>query len=288
MTTPQDRVLATQAPVGAPGFDTGLDVSRLEDITGEEASALIEWYEKAHGDGQGDLTPFVPFLIEHRPGALKLYRAYAQALDEGGGLPQVVVALLFLHLYMARGIERGVLYEVVAARQWGATKREVLETIELTFVESGPMGGNAAAIAGAYLREWDDAEPRRTPNPWPEAWRTTSPESATITSTSAAARLLGAHAPAALDALRARVQHARTGTQLPVVMTILYDLHGAVAAGRAGDAARATREALDAGVTPAQVIETVGFGALYATVAQLDEVAAAVEQALTSAQPAGT
>lgn len=274
----------TGAGAAAPGFDTDLDLSRPDDMTEAEAEALTAWYETAHGDGQGDLTPFVSFFIEHRPGALKLYRSYARALDEAGRLPQLVVALLFLHYYMARGNERGVVYEVVAARQWGATKREVLETIEMTFVESGPLGGNAAASSSQYLRDWDETESRRVADPWPRAWLTHPVDSSAIGSDSAIARVLGAYAPGALRALEERLVHARAGTGLPSVMAVLYDLHSAVADGRPAAAKAAAELALAGGLSPSEVCEVIGFGALYAPVAQLEEIAAAVEPVLAHAE----
>jgi alkylhydroperoxidase/carboxymuconolactone decarboxylase family protein YurZ len=268
----------TEGPIQAtaPGFDTNLDYERVDEISQDEAAALTDWYERAHGDRQGDLTPFVPFFVRHRPGALKLYRAYAQALDEEGRLPQVVVALLFLHYYMTRGNERGVLYEVVAARQWGATKREVLETIELAFVQSGPLGGNAAAAADSYLSQWPDTEERRVDDPWPPTWSTGPVTATAIPPGSALARLFGLRQAAVATALAARVTHARSGTELPPVMGVLYDLFGAVVADRPGDAAAAARDADAAGLSAAEIVEVVGFAGLYATTGQLERAAAAI------------
>lgn len=265
------------------GFVTNLDLSNLSEITPEEERALLDWYETAHGDGAGNLTPFVPFLIENGPAHLKLYRAYAQALHELGGLPQVIVPLLFLHYYMSIGSERGVLYEVVAARQWGATKREVLETIGLTFVESGPFGANAASASSDYLRSWQSDEPRRVEYEWPSHWSGEGLVQSGIPDDSPTGRLLAQRAPEVLSALRARVRKARADTQLNPAVFVLYDLHGAVARGRPNDAARAARAALGAGVRVSEILEVVGFGALYATSHQLDEIAETLESILNAA-----
>lgn len=279
----------TESPskAAAPGFDTNLDYSLVDEISADEAAALAGWYEREHGDGQGDLTPFVSFLVRHRPGALKLYRAYAQALDEDGRLPQVAVALLFLHYYMARGNERGVLYEVVAARQWGATKREVLDTIEMSFLQSGPLGGNAAAAADTYLSQWPDAEERRIPDPWPAGWSSSRAGGATLPPESALGRLLREHQPTVAAALAARLAHARSVAELPPVMGMLYELFGAVTADRPDDAAAAARDAVAAGVSAAGVVEVVGFAGLYATTRQLERVAAALIPILPSARAVG-
>jgi len=267
------------------GFDTNLDLDNLEHMSAAEADELLRWYEEAHGDGQGDLTPFVPFFIEHNPSALKLYRAYAQALDQDGGLPQLVVALLFLHYYMLRGNERGVLYEVVAARVWGATKREVLETIELTFVESGPLGGNAASLSSDYLKDWPDVEPRAVEGVWPEHWvRDEDPR--TVDEDSATWALFNAHAPNALDALRRRWHFAQADKELPDVMQTFYGLHCAVADGRAEAAAQEAAHALRLGARPSEILEVVGFGALYSDRLKLEEVCRAVGSTFELAPPA--
>jgi alkylhydroperoxidase/carboxymuconolactone decarboxylase family protein YurZ len=203
-----------------------------------------------------------------------------QSLDELGGLPQVIVALLFLHYYMSIGNESGTHYEVIAALQWGATKQEVLETIGSTFVEAGPFGGNTAAVSQTYLASWDTSEPRRMPFSWPEHWTSDVVDSATIPPESPTDRLLAGRAPYVLSALRARRTRARRDSGLPPAFLFLCDLHGAVARGRAADAAKSARAALDAGVTVAEIIEVIGFAALYATALQLDEVAIAIDAVL--------
>ena len=96
----------------------------------------------------------------------------------------LAVALFFLRYYMTVGNDKGVLYEVVAARSWGATKAEVLDVIESGFVLSGPFGTNAAARSASYLDGWPANEPRRTDNPWPAQWskaRPPIPKANTIT-----------------------------------------------------------------------------------------------------------
>jgi alkylhydroperoxidase/carboxymuconolactone decarboxylase family protein YurZ len=263
----------------APGFRTGLDFSDVETIDPEEAGALLQWYEEAHGEGQGDLTPFVAFFIGHRPPAVKLYRQYAQALYEESGLPQLVIPLNFLYYYMTRGNERGVLYEVIAARAWGATKREVLETLELAFVHSGPLGGNAAAVAGDYLASWDETEPRRVPAPWPGHWLR-SPDHQPSPVGDAVRGVLGQHLPRVLEAMERRNTHATVGTELPPAMAAMYTLHSAVAAGRTADVADEARRALSCGVTEKELLAAVGFAGLYATPGQLDAVFARLREVL--------
>ena len=264
-----------QATGSDPGFDTQLDLSDPDHFSDAEAAALLEWYESSHADGEPGLTDFVGFLIGVRPRALKRYRAYAQALHAHGGVPQLAVALFFLRYYMTLGNEKGVLYEVVAARQWGATKAEVLDTIESGFLMSGPFGANAAAKSQAYLDGWPADEPRRLADPWPASWLDreipAAPESASD-------RFLRRFAPDVLDAFTAR-QAPLTGRRpaLPAPMFPMLDLHHAVADGRPAEAADAARAAFAAGLSIAELIEVVGFGALYASPPRLAAVAEALE-----------
>jgi hypothetical protein len=261
------------APV-APGFDTQLDLSDPDHFSEAERAALIAWYETSHGDGEAGLTDFVPFLIDNRPRALKVYRAYAQALHQHGLLPQVAVALFFLRYYMTVGNDKGVLYEVVAARSWGATKAEVLDVIESGFVLSGPFGTNAAARSATYLDGWPADEPRRTDNPWPAQWSKARPP----VPGAETERVLGRVAPDVLAALQRRREPLLPGhSALPAAMFPLMDLHHAVADGRPAEAQQAAAAVFESGLDLPAVVETVGFGALYAAPARLDAVCAALE-----------
>lgn len=279
-----------------PGFETRLDWSAPDDISEAEASALIRWYEESHGDGSIELTKFVPFLIEYRPGALKAYRRYAQTLHEWGGLPQIVIALMFLHYYMRTGNERGVLYQVIAANKWGATKQEVLDVVQLTFLESGPFGVNAVADSAAgYLSRWDDGDARAVAEPWPAEWTPSQPDfpaGAFDRATSEAAQselaeferrhvsageempahaaLLLRHAPPVLKALRLRYEQALAGCSLPAQFIPLMHLHTAVASGLPREARAAALAARRAAVSKRHVIAVMGFGMLYASEPSLD------------------
>jgi alkylhydroperoxidase/carboxymuconolactone decarboxylase family protein YurZ len=289
-----------------PSFETRLDWSAPDQISETEAAGLVAWYEEAHGAGSIELTRFVPFLIENRPGALKRYRRYAQVVQESCEFPQLFIALLFLHYYMRIGNARGVLYEVIAARKWGATKAEVLDLIQLTFLVSGPFGGNAAAeLSTEYLREWSDDEARAVPDAWPEEWdagrhdRGGSEldfESAALSETElgsllawhasvgdgvpAHVELFARHAPALLKALQLRAEHAFRASCLPTQLIPMLELHWAVATGRPRQAAGAARSARRLGVSKGHVMGVIGFGALYSDEFTLDELAIELREVL--------
>jgi alkylhydroperoxidase/carboxymuconolactone decarboxylase family protein YurZ len=262
------------------GFSTGLNLADLDAFAPDEAERLISWYQDAHGDGDADLFAFVPFLIENRPAALKLYRSYVSTIAAHGQLPQIVPALIFLNFYMLIGNERGARYEVVAARRWGASKTEVLDVIERAFLSAGPFGANTAATARAFMASWPADEPRALAQPWPDHWiqapGMTLPHEAT-------GRLLAQRAPEVLAALRARRAPSESPRALPTAMLPVLDLHASVALSRPDLAAEAAEAALAAGLTAAEVIEVIGFGALYASPAGFDKVAAALDPILSRA-----
>jgi alkylhydroperoxidase/carboxymuconolactone decarboxylase family protein YurZ len=67
------------------------------------------------------------------------------------------------------GNGKGALYEVIAVRELGVSKAQVLETIRLAALFGGPLGLNPLGeLAMEYLAEWrdDPDEPVR----WPEDW----------------------------------------------------------------------------------------------------------------------
>lgn len=143
--------------------------SNDDSISEQEADALLHWYSSTHGLGNTDLTPFVPFLIREMPSVFKRYRR--QQIETSGlsDLPTVAGALMFMVYYASTGSERGVLYEVVAAREWGASRSEVLSAVEFAFLRYGPQAANTIALAaGDYLADWQEDPEGST---WaPETW----------------------------------------------------------------------------------------------------------------------
>ena len=263
------------------GFSTQLDLSQLDVMTPEESAALLNWYETSHSDGEGQLTPFVPFLIENDSASLKIYRAYVQSLDELGKIPQAIIAMLFLHYYMIIGNESGTHYEVIASLQWGATKREVLDLIGYTFVKSGPFGANTASVSQKYLSSWPANEPRRIQFSWPDHWTPAEKNNVKKTADTPTSRLLSHRAPQMLAALEARRNLVQKNNNLPPAFLALCELHSSVARGRIDESANAARLALESGATQEELIEVIGFAALYVTTYQLDEIANVIEPMLS-------
>jgi hypothetical protein len=291
--------LAEEISVAKPGtgFETGLDLS-TDEFTVEERERILRWYVETHGTGTLDLVKFAPFLIEHEPGSFKRYRRHvatiAQPLD-GVGLPQAVVGLLFLHTYTAIANERGVLYEVIAAREWGATKREVMETIGFAFLEAAPRGINAAAeLSDEYLREWvDDGRPTRIE--WPAEWAADVKafQSGIDVNTDDLApaeldaivawhrkmhgsdgvnirRLAKLH-PSAFKTHRIRYERAASGS-LPAQMFPLYTLHLATVKRRPAAMRSSLQMAKQLGVNRHHAVQTMWWGLLYGGETMLDDI----------------
>ncbi|MDX6438421.1 MAG: hypothetical protein QOF45_1004 [Gaiellaceae bacterium] len=270
----------SEPPAKEPGFDTDLDLAQPDTLDEAEAARLLDWYAKSHGDGSIALTPFVPFLIKHRPGALKRYRAYPQAIHETSGLPQAAIALIWLHHYMVIANANGVAYQVIAAREWGASKDEVLDVVQLTFLEAGPLGVSAVAEkAAAYLDAWPAAEARRVENPWPAGWEP-APADATTSRGRDVPRyvsFLGEHAPSILKALLGRYEQALRDSSIPAPLIPLLHLHTAAIRGDLAGARSAAKDVRAAGVSAAQAVGTLAFAFLYMTEASIERVIVEVE-----------
>jgi hypothetical protein len=289
------------------GFATGLDESFENSFDENEKRQLLSWYEQNYGLGDLDLVKFVPFLIEHSPRALKLFRRHVAAIAEtrdGVGLPPVVVDLLFLHLYTVLGNERGIFYEIIGARGGGASKAQVLETISYAFLESGPSGANAVAeLTDAYLRDWNDDDSIPSEVAWPEGW---SPNPEAFRSgidldsnefTHQELETLGLwHSqlegrepryvkalttlhPAAYKTYRARYERSIGGV-LPAQVFPLYTLHLAVVRSRQSAIRASLQVARRLGVRRHHVAQTMWWGFLYGEETALEEAMNAVEDLL--------
>jgi len=288
-----------------------VDARDLDAFGEAEREALLRWYAETHGEDDHELTPYVPFLIEQRPGAFKRFRRNVEAVrgDGEGALPLLAVALIVLHGYVLMGNERGILYEIIAARDWGARRREVLDTIELAFLEAGPFGANAvAARSEAYLRAWpdDDAPDAPTLDPrWPAGWAVAEPAAwdtgldyaRTELSDAERASLarwyerrgeevphyvafLAEHRPEALKTLRSRWEHAHAAARLPAQLFPLLRLFSGSLHGRPQTVRAAALEARRLGVAKRHLLETVLWTFMSADEAGMSLVTRALEPVL--------
>lgn len=153
-------------------FATGLDAG-TDQLTAAEAERMKRWYEQVHGSGNLDLVRYVPFMLDLNPAALKRFRHWADAVAGGKGLgdplPAQLMALVWLHFYCVNPFPSGLLYEVIAARKWGAGKQEVADVIMLGWLHGGPSGIETAATSTAeYMTGWlPEAGEGLT---WPKGW----------------------------------------------------------------------------------------------------------------------
>lgn len=157
-----------------PSFATGLDWSNADTVTPEERRSLATWYVETHEVDSTDelsLTGFVDFWLSERPDVLKSYRRAIETTCGFDALPAAAVGLLFLHQYVVTANAKGVLYEVIASRYWGASRAQVVETLAFAFLHAGPQGmAVATASCGDYMAAWtEQTEGSAT---WPDGWST--------------------------------------------------------------------------------------------------------------------
>ena len=160
MATDLDPEYGGMGPVPMPILDLSTDT-----WTREERASAIRWYELGHGTGDTRLCQFVPFLIDFAPGAFKRYRALVPNLTS-----EVPRGIFFIHLYSVIGNAKGCLYEIIACRRNGFSKKEIVDTLTYSFLAGGPQGINTVAeLAYPYLSSWeDDRDHGRIP--WPQGW----------------------------------------------------------------------------------------------------------------------
>jgi hypothetical protein len=154
-------------------FGTGIDIAS-EQLSPAEAESMKAWYENVHGSGNLDLVRYVPFTLENSPVALKRFRFWADSVAGGRGLgdplPAPLMAMVWLHFYVVDVFPSGLLYEVIAARRWGASKQEVIDVLTLGWLHGGPNGIEAVALnTSDYISAWQPAAGEGLA--WPEGWR---------------------------------------------------------------------------------------------------------------------
>jgi len=130
----------------------------------------IATFRKFYADTKGYSLPALEFWIDHRPDALKRYRANfvreTTSVEESAKpLPHVAA---MLHYYAIIGYADGILYEIRLCQSMGMTKGEILDTLAVAFIHGNPMGMRFVSTSSSeYMRDWKEPEPM---DRWPAAW----------------------------------------------------------------------------------------------------------------------
>ena len=148
-------------------LDVGFDYS-TDTLSPAEKASVLAWYSELHDHGDLDLSPFARFGVEHDPVGFKALKRHVEALGRTA-LPVGPMVLLWVYTYTALGNGKGALYEIVAARALGASRAEVLETVQLAALVAGPLGLNPLGeIAHEYMLDWAAEDGGGLE--WPEGW----------------------------------------------------------------------------------------------------------------------
>jgi hypothetical protein len=145
-------------------LDPGLDFGR-EDLSPDEATRYLDWCRRVHGEGNLDLVPFAEFFAELDGAGLKRLRRHTAQL----ALPTAAAVLMWTHTYCVQGFAKGVLYEVIAARELGISRAALVEVLKIAGYFGGPRALNAAGeLTLPYLRRWEESE--TADMMWPAGW----------------------------------------------------------------------------------------------------------------------
>jgi hypothetical protein len=135
---------------------------------------LEEAYNKSHVSSRDlELLPFYRFFGENDPAAFRAYRHWAGAMAAMAArgeepTPFLISNLVFLHYYMIKGYEAGLVHEVELVRNQGVSRAQVQELLSFAWLHAGTSGANAAARAlTTYMRDWPDGPSQAV---WPQSW----------------------------------------------------------------------------------------------------------------------
>jgi hypothetical protein len=138
-------------------------------LSDADCETIRRSYSSYHGTGDLSHVRHVEFWLDHNSEAFKGYRRWVDTAIASSELPPALATLIFLHWYAVAGWESGVLIEVVAARQNGATKAQVLEMLAYAYIHAGPMGmSRVAEQSSAYLKNWTETTAENVQ--WPPGW----------------------------------------------------------------------------------------------------------------------
>lgn len=248
-------------------LDPGLDFGD-EELSPEEAARYLAWCARVHGEGNLDLVPFAEFFVECDPKGLKYLRRHTAQI----GLPIGAAVLMWAHTYCVLGSPKGVLYEVIAARELGVDRAQMIDVLRCAGYVAGPYALNAAGeLALPYLRAWPPSEASSADPGWPSDWapdpeafsagidhssdeltdlemsRIVDWHEATHGAMPASLRLAAESNPAAFKLARIRFEQIPRSS-LPAQLFPLLLLHTALVQDRVVDARRASQLALALGV----------------------------------------
>lgn len=281
--------MTTDEETHAGFLGMGLDLS-TDTFTDEEKARTLEWYGRLHDHGDLDLAPFSRFMLEHDPVGFKRLRRHLITLDDeidGPALPVAAGVLMFVHTYIVLGMGKGALYEIIAMRELGATRAEIMETVRLGALHGGPRGVNALAeVADGYLREWHEEPETESRVAWPAGWAP-DPERfrsgidlgtdelgpgelellrgwyrRTVGDVPSHVEFLGRVAPRSLKTQRARFETAITGA-LPAQIIPLLTLHLSAVRLWPTPLRRAVQSARSLGVRRGEVVAALLWAGVY-------------------------
>lgn len=169
----EGRTPRRDAPIEST-VGVGLDVGSPDETSEAERAAHRASFEELIGYRHLGLN----YLLDHRPDALKRYRAWADRIDvrpappEGGAEVAWSTSAYNPHgfgllvTYALTGFRAGVRYAVNFQQRYGCSRSMVLEGLAVAFIWAGPRGMETIAEALDGYR-W--AEPADPPA-WPAEW----------------------------------------------------------------------------------------------------------------------
>lgn len=272
----------------------GLDISNPDVTTPEEIAQFRRYYEET----KKERMPAHEFWIEFRPDVLKRQRGRVRQNAVAGEVSRPLPYILgYVHLYTILGFEDGIRYEIYLSQSAGATRAEVLDTLALAYLHSGPLGIRYVASGSAeILRTYKDPPPSdRYPKGWafdkkafdsgmdwsrPDA----TPEDMDLLRAWYVKNLgevprhvtfMAEHQPSLLKAYRNRFEHA-VRDALPKQMVPYMLLQYNVARSHADGIREAALLGRGFGMTKAQLVEAIGWGMSYGGPNAVDVAARAV------------
>ena len=152
-------------------YSRGLDLTNVHTPSDREKAEF--WGDRMirrSGQLAYPLTAYA-FLLDNRPDMLKYHMRQMQflhAVPANGEIPMSVTTLTMLHWYACNRVPGGVLHEVMACQESGASKDQVNEIFGLAFMHSGPSGFHEVYHqAFDYMHSY---QPSGNTLIWPKGW----------------------------------------------------------------------------------------------------------------------